>query len=309
MAAGYTENPSNFQELVPYVIFEKEQIFQELILAEKCYFYDACAFRRHVQMVYPEYIFDFIKGTNGITVITRGILMELGAADGLLRSGDMGYLRRMYEAGIKIIILYEEDLFGLLSICFSTYVQVNSQLSWAVKAVKRPTGTVAYTLNTNDQLKREILSGARTDKTLFARFFQEVRKNKMPDDDLGEELLAVCMHLLANIPESVSYKYIIFTDDRSAVGMFNKTRMNILNYIGARSFSVLTTNRLVQRLYEIRILTEKLQIEEMLKTGISDEVLRIFGSEKYDLRPEEKRMTAAELAEKIVGEVELHINY
>ena len=131
----------------------------------------------------------------------------------------------------------------------------------------------------------------------------------MPDDDLGEELLAVCMHLLANIPESVSYKYIIFTDDRSAVGMFNKTRMNILNYIGARSFSVLTTNRLVQRLYEIRILTEKLQIEEMLKTGISDEVLRIFGSEKYDLRPEEKRMTAAELAEKIVGEVELHINY
>lgn len=309
MTAGYTENPSNFQELIPYVIFEKEQIFQELISAEKCYFYDACAFRRHVQMVHPECIFDFIKGTNGITAITRGILMELGAADGLLRSGYLGYLHRMYEAGIKIIILYEEDLFGLLSICFSTYVQVNSQLSWAVKAVKRPTGTVAYTLNTNDQLKGEILLGARTDKTLFARFFQEVRKNKMPDDDLGEELLAVCMHLLANIPESVSYKYIIFTDDRGAVGMFNKTRMNIWNYMGVKSLSVMTTNRLAQRLYESRILTDKVQIEKLLCTGISGDVIRVFGSEKYDLSPEEKKMTVAELAGKIVGDVELHINY
>jgi len=87
MATVYKEIPHNFSSIEPYVICDKEQMVQAMVLAEKCYFYDACSFRFHSNLQNPASIISYLLSGNGIVIITRGILMELAAQDGMLKQG------------------------------------------------------------------------------------------------------------------------------------------------------------------------------------------------------------------------------
>ena len=88
MAASYTDNPSNMPDIIQYIILDKSRCVQEIIMAEKCFFYDTCAFRRHANLQHPEPLFEFLKGKNGIVVITRTIIMELASASKSLNADD-----------------------------------------------------------------------------------------------------------------------------------------------------------------------------------------------------------------------------
>lgn len=309
MATCYVETPHNIREIERYVLTDGERIASEIMNARRCYFYDACSFRKHAQMEHPEYVFEFVKRDNGIMVITGCVLMELASHSGFLNAEYVEYMKKMYEAGIQVLILYEEDIFDILSLCFASNTVINRQLSLAVRAVKRPTGTMEDTLKENKSLRNEIFGDDITDGTLFRRFFGEVRSNKESGDNLGEELLAVCVHLMSNIPEVYDYKYVIMTEDKGAIGLVHKAAHNVLLYRNVRAFSALTTSRLAQRLYEETIISGKSQVEEMLSVGAAGATLKILGSEEYDLEPKEKTMTCSELAEKIITPNAIHINY
>ena len=308
MEAVYVENPHNFNVIEPYVIAAKEQLVQEIIIANQCYFYDACSFRKHAHMEHPEYVFDFIKKYDGVIIITRCILMELASHSGILNSEYIEYIKKIHSAGIRVLILYEEDLFDVLNLCFTTSAVINNYLSWAVKTVKRPTSTIASVLKTNRNLLDDIMENNVTDRTLFERFFREVRANKESGDNLGEELITICIHLLANIPENYNYKYVVMTDDKGAIGLINKAAYNVLTHRGVRAFSALSTTRLAQRLYEENMVSQKEQVEKVISVGVIHNMVTIFGSEEFDLEAKEKTMTCRELAEKIVRN-KIHINY
>lgn len=301
MDAGYTEIPSNFDAIEPYVITEKEDVLKELIMSVKCYFYDACGFRKHIHMKHPEYFFEFIKKSQGIIVITRCILMELASLNGVLKEEYVEYLRKLCQAKIKVLLLWEEDIFDVLNICFSSAAQINGYLSWAVKTVKVPTSTIEKTFRFDERLKSE--------RDLFGRFFREVRHDKEPQDNLGEEMIGICVHLLSNLPESSHVKYVVLTEDKGAIGLLNKIIQNIWRHHQMLSCSAMTTAKLAQRLYEEKIITGSAQVEEMISTGSSGGLITIFGSEEYDLEPKEKSMTCRQLAQKIVTSNPIHINY
>ena len=310
MVGVYTDEPKNFSEIEPFVVIDKETIEETFIVAEKCYFYDACSFRRHSQLSYPNVIFDFMKKMKGIVVITRGILMELASHSGILNDAYVDYIKKMRQAGIQVFVLYEEMIFDILAQCFSQQAVINRYLSFAVKVVKRPTSTIERTLKNSKQLMNDVIKNQNVqDSTVFARFFEEVRKNKVEQDNLGEELLAICVHLLSNIPDYQVFKYIVLTDDKGAIQIINKASRNVYENIGRYSISVLSTTRFAQRLCEEQILIHKKQIEEFLSVGVNSEMIRLLGSEEYDLEPKEKTMCCSALAEKIITPNTIHINY
>ena len=84
MKKVYNDTPDNFAEIQTFVITDVEEIAKTIIQADKCFFYDACAFRNHMRIMNPECIFEYIKRMGGIVVITRCIIMELCSKDNLL---------------------------------------------------------------------------------------------------------------------------------------------------------------------------------------------------------------------------------
>ena len=108
MAHGYTDNPHNMSEITPYVTIAKEKIVAEIFGNSKCYFYDACSFRRHANLdeIYAEYFLRYMKNQNGVVVITRCILMELASHSGVLNQEYIDYIKRIKNAGITILVMY-----------------------------------------------------------------------------------------------------------------------------------------------------------------------------------------------------------
>ena len=310
MARIYTVTPEEFHKIEPYVICERNQIAREILLARKCCFYDACSLRKHAQFTKPEILFSFLRKIHAVVVLTRCILMELCSMDGKLQETYIEYIKAMADYGIQVLVIYEEDLYSVLSLCFSSKSEINTYLSLAVKHVKVPTGTVEETLKSDSRLREELLVWKENgDRNLFGRFFEAVRANKEPEDNLGEELLAICLHMLSAVSEQNTYKYIVLTEDKGAVGLLKKTLKNVEEYFGCLTISVLTTPRLLQKMWSEGLLVEKAHLIEMLKAGNANEQIKVFCTERYDIVPMLKTMSYEELAEKIVVPDAIHVNY
>ncbi len=310
MATFYVETPHNFSDISSFVIYDRKQVVQELQCSKRYYFYDACAFRKHVHMIHPEWLFEYIQKTDGVVIITRCILMELGSLSGCLEQDYIDFIKNMHSYGIKILILYEEDLFEVLGEVFSSNTRINEYLGIAVKTVKTMTGTVQSTLKGDTTLMNKVLVFNNvSDKGLYQQFFVSVRNNKEQGDNLGEELVAICVHLLANIPDNYKYKYIVLTEDKGAIGLVNKAIQNSKQYTHEKMITAYSTPKIAQNMYVENIITNKMQIEEVLSTGLSNPEIKIRGSERYDIGDEFKTMTCSDLAEKITIPGEIHINY
>ena len=158
---GYTNIPHNISKITPYVIMEKEKIITEILKNSKCYFYDTCSFRRHANLgsEQVEYFLRYIKNQKGIIIITRCILMELASYSGVLNEEYIEYMKHINAFGIKILLIYEEDLFSVMEVCFSTNATINNYLCWAVRMIKGPVSTITKTLERNDSINNQVMKG------------------------------------------------------------------------------------------------------------------------------------------------------
>ena len=224
MCKIYKDTPENFNDIEPYVSINSEDVVKMLIESKMCYFYDTCSFRKHMLIDKPESIFDYVKQTNGVIVITRCIIMELCSNDNKLWAEHIEYIKKMHQSGLYVIVMFEEDFMDVLNFCFTGVTTTNRMLSIAVKHAKSKTGTVEKILSIDSALKKELLvDDTNSDKTLAKRFFGKVRLNKMSEDNLGEELISICVHMLSNIREEKANKYIVLSDDKGAITLLGKT--------------------------------------------------------------------------------------
>ena len=304
----YTETPLNFNEISSFVIHEKNLQIPYLTGPHKLFFYDACAFQRHAHLAQPEPIFSYIKSENGLVVLTRCILMELTSESNMLCPEYIEYIRCLHHAGIPVLLLNEEDLFFVFDCCFSSTVKINSFLSWAISTVHRPSTTITATFCAEPELFSAITNRQSSDRMLFRHFFQTVRKNKTSGDNLGEELLTICVHLLSNLPSCQAHQYLILTEDKGAVRIISKAAENSSKQLDFYAFSALTTTRLAQHLYDKGILTDPTKIRELL-VGPTNAPIKFFGSGAYDLAPLEKKMSAEDLSLMITIPGAIYINY
>ena len=309
MTTSYTETPSNMADIMQYLIEDKSVCVREILMSERCFFYDACSFRIHANLRHPEPVFEFLKRKNGIIVIIRTILMELASASQSLNVEYVDYIKKMQQAGLKILVIYEEDIFNVLSQYFASNAKINKCLDIAVKVAKSATGTISRVYKSDTQLRTDIMSANYTNSNLYQRFFNKVRKNKESGDNLGEEMIAICIHLLSNISELHDFKYIVITEDKGAIRLINKIRKNILEYLTRKTVTAVTTVALAQKIYITGLITTKNEVEEMISSVNTGGMVTIVASEEYDLEPQEKTMSYSELTIRIMTPNAIHIYY
>lgn len=181
MSVSYTDHPHNMSEIASYVITEKEKIVAEIFGNSKCYFYDTCSFRRHANLdnTHAAYFLRYIKNQNGVVVITRCILMELASSSGVLNQEYVDYIKRMNDAGITILVIYEEDLFSVMEVCFSTNAAINDYLCWAVRTIIGPVSTITETLEKNTGINNKVIKGKNLENAgVYKCFLRQLEQTK-----------------------------------------------------------------------------------------------------------------------------------
>lgn len=302
MADCYTDTPHNMAEIISYVTIEKDQIVAEIIGKSKCYFYDTCSFRRHANLdsMNAEYFLNYIKNQNGTIVITRCVLMELASHSGVLNQEYVEYIRHIKEFGIAVLIIYEEDLFSVMEVCFGTNAAINDYLCWAVRTIKRPVSTITDTLEKNNRINNEVIKGKNLDNSgVYKRFFKAVRENKASGDNLGEELIAICLHILSHLPGEEDGKFCVITDDKGAAGKIDAMFKETAKQHGGKKIGIFSTPKLVQVLFRENILHDNAHMKEILGAGTDGNVV-VLGMLVYDIRSREISVSREELADLIM---------
>ena len=107
----------------------------------------------------------------------------------------------------------------ILSDYFLYKGEINEYLVWAVRTVRSPVSTIEYTLKADEKLYSEVIEGKNLRQSdLYISFFSAVRGNKEHDDNLGEELIAICVHILSYMVGIKDGKLSVLTDDKGAAG-------------------------------------------------------------------------------------------
>lgn len=303
MATTYTENPDNFCDIEAFVETGIKEIKGIFFSAEKIFFYDACSFQRHSNLEDKEknILIKYFKERGIVIFITRCILMELASEQHKLTEKYIEFFKGLNVAGVKVVIFDEEYTYDILSECFSTNEKVNEYLMWAVRTVKSPVGTIEETLKTDEKLVSEVIEGKNLKSSgLYKRFFAAVRGNKEHHDNLGEELIAVCVHILSFLPGVFDGKICILTDDKGAVSKFySVTRKTTLQYQGAKII-LFSTPKLVQHMFQEHIEISEDEMINLISQGASGNIV-VMGITAFDLKVDEKiSMTGRELVQKIM---------
>lgn len=297
----YKDNPQNFFEIVPYIITDIDYVEKQIILAKKCYFYDTCSFRNHMLAPNADLIFEYIKSTSGIVVLTRTVIMELCSNDGKLWNEHIQYIQNLYLAGIKILAIYEEDLFEVLYTYCSDVIEINKWLSYAVRNAKSKTGNIEQTIGQDMKLKKALFEAKECkDSKLAEKMFKAVRMSKESGDNMGEEMIAICVHWLSRIREVSSYKYIIFSDDKKAMRIFGKVIKNSREFSGQDMISVFTTAKLCYQMKLNGIVQQEEQVVNLLSKSNLGNRINVFCSEEFELSPAEKTMSIELFAKKVI---------
>lgn len=309
MATAYTDIPYNFDRIESFVIIDTSTIVAEIYRKKRCYFYDACSFRRHANLDAreSEFLLEYMKRQDGIVVITRCILMELASYSGMLNEEYIQYIRDIKTFGINVLIIYEEDLFAIMEVCFGTNAAINSYLIWAVRMIKNPVSTITETLDKNADLCNEVIKGNNSEsRGIYKRFFEAVRNNKESDDNLGEEMLAICLHILSHLPGEDDGKFCVITDDKGAGSKIDALFQRTSGQYRGKKIIIFSTPKLVQFMYTENILTDKECVRAILDVGSNGNIV-VLGTRDYDLRINEISISCDELADLIATPNAIHI--
>ena len=172
---------------------------------------------------------------------------------------------------------------------------------WAVRMAKSPTSTITDTLKMNDKLNSEVVEGKNLKASdLYQRFFSAVRSNKEHEDNLGEELISICVHILSYLPGVPDGKLCVLTDDKGAASKIDSVmRRTNQEYRGSRII-LFSTPKLIQHMFQEGVGLSEDEIVNLLSQGISENIV-IMGITDYDFRVNDKiPISCRELAQKII---------
>ncbi|MBQ8804594.1 MAG: hypothetical protein IJZ53_13275 [Tyzzerella sp.] len=291
------------------IICDSNDAIREIVLARRCYFYDTSAFRNHASVSNRKLILQYIKQMQGIVIITKSVLLELCYPNSGFWEEHVKYLNEMAEMELKVLFINEEDIVELLQSCYNSTAQINLWLSYAVKCVKSRCSAIETILLQEHDLKKEVfVNCSGQDSLLGRRFFEKMRLNKKSGDNLGEELISVCFHMLTNMPESGNYKYIMLTDDKYAVRLLGKVKQNVMSSDAKKYISAHTSANLCWHMKNAGIITCKEEIIEILNGERGNEQITCCYSETYALFPEMQSVRCEVLAEQVMqGAVKIYM--
>lgn len=303
MATTYTESPSNFCEIESFVETEISEIKSIFFSTEKVFFYDACSFQRHSNLADKEKdILINYYCERGIAVfITRCILMELASNQHKLIEKYIAFIKSMNDAGVPVILYNEEFTYDILSECFSSNDKINEYLTWAVRMVKSPVSTIEETLKSDAKLYSEVIEGKTVKSSdLYKRFFTTVRGNKEHHDNLGEELISICVHILSYLPGVSDGKLCVLTDDKGAAGKIDSVMRRTNPQNRGSKIILFSTPKFVQHMFQKHVEMSEEAMINLISQGRTGNIT-VMGITAFDLKVDEKiSMTSRELVQKIM---------
>lgn len=303
MATAYTETPSNLSEIMPFIVTDIKVIKNLFYSADRVIFYDACSFQRHSHLADRErsILIRYYNARATTIFITRCILMELASDRGMLAEKFIEFIKVMSENEIKVVLFDEEYIYDILSECFSVNEKINAYLLWAVRMCKSPTSTITETLKENTKLMAEVLEGKNLQQSdVYDRFFTAVRGNKEHDDNLGEELIAICVHILSHLPGVYDGKLCVMTDDKGAAAKIDSVMKKTAVRNRGVKIVLFSTPKLVQHMFQEQVEISEDEMVTILSQGASGKIV-VMGITAYDFDVNRSiSMTSRELAHKIM---------
>ncbi|MCI8646931.1 MAG: hypothetical protein HFE76_09120 [Firmicutes bacterium] len=303
MATAYTETPDNYCEIEASVITEVQEVKNIFFYAERVLFYDTCSFQRHSNLAAKEksILLKYFKERGIVIFITRCILMELAGHRHRLAETYIDFMKALYDAGVKVVIFNEEYTYDILSECFSTINRINEYLMWAVRMVKTPVSTIVDTLKADEKLYSQVIEGKNLKLSdLYQKFFSAVRGNKEHEDNLGEELISICVHILSHLPGVFDGKPCVLTDDKGAAAKidFVMRKTNLQNR--GSKIILYSTPKFVQHMFQENVELSEDEMVNLISQGTSGNIM-VMGITAFDLKVDEKiSMSCRDLVQKIM---------
>ena len=303
MATTYTETPDNMCEIEPSVITEISEVKSTFYQADRVLFYDACSLQRHSNLNDAErdILIQYFKKRGTTIFLTRCVIMELSGDQHSLERRFIDYIKSLNDAGVKVVLFNEEYTYSILSDCFSAIERINEYLMWAVRTIKSPVSTITDTLKVDAKLNSEVVEGKNLKASdLYQRFFSAVRGNKEHEDNLGEELISISVHILSHMPGVADGKLCVLTDDKGAASIIDSAvrKTNPKNR-GSRII-IFSTPKLVQHIFQEHVEISEDEMVKILSQGISDNIV-IMGITDFDLEVDMKiSLSCRDLAHKIM---------
>lgn len=303
---AYMENPSNFDLINSLVKTYDANVQREIIKARRCFVIDACSFEFYKKVHRREAFTEYIKANNACVVIFRTILMELAGDNGLLEEEQIDFIEYLFRAGVSVYVLYEEDIFALLQI-YTDNKSINQYLKHAVLCIKQPTGIINNLFSKNESLKSLIVHADRnSDASIYQQFFQNLRGEKQHEDNLGEIVCLICIHIMANMEEMNPYKYVFLTEDTTAVILAKKVIHNSRRHRSGDTEMIGTVRatNVIEKMYKMSILKDAKEIEAFLDKYPGN--VRVLIKVEYEPEVKDESLSIKDFA-KFICEGEGHI--
>ncbi len=131
---------------------------------------------------------------------------------------------------------------------------------------------------------------------LFSDFFKSVRNNKSQSDNLGEELLAICLHILSYLPGEPDYEFNVITEDKGARAVINNLFLKTQRQFVGRKIIIYSMPRLVKTIIDYDRLSDIESISRILGMG-SERDIKIYGTLPNEFDTTEYTFNTHELAE------------
>ena len=167
--------------------------------------------------------------------------------------------------------------------------------------MKSPVSTIEYTLKAEEKLYSEVIEGKNLRQSdLYSRFFSAVRVNKEHADNLGEELIAICVHILSHMVGIKDGKLCVLTDDKGAAGKIDSVMRRTNPQNRGAKIILFSTPKLVQHMFQEKIVMSEEEMENLISKGASGKIV-VMGTTAFDLSVDGRiSMTGKELVQKII---------
>ena len=300
---SYTTAPSNYSEINSYIFEYSEETVRRIINAKHCYIIDTCSIEFYKKENRVEAFAEFVKQTNGSIIVFRTILMEMCGDRGAPDRLHIDFFKCLYESGVEVFVLYEENIFGILN-AYTQKSEIGRFFKNAVLCVKGPVGLLKDFLDTNSDIMHKIVSPTVSfNEELFVLFWNKLRGIKKHKDSLGEVVCAICIHMLANMEDINKFKYIFTTEDKPSITVLAKVINNQRKYNTTSNkdmIGVATSAKIVEEMFQKGILASKEDIESFYMPFNEQTRIKVTVKKKYDIKLREISFTVSEFAEFIV---------
>lgn len=294
----YQDEPNNIEDIRRFCIHEKQDVITKTLTAKALFIYDTCSIMHHANAQNIESISNYIKVHMGTVLITKTVLLELSSSDnhGNILEKNINFLKQLSDYGIDIIIFEEELCYDCIKFSYSYNVdEINEQLKYSIRFIKRFQGTIAQYIDSLLQKDRIALLNGESDREEITQFFAKIRKTKKSQDSLAEELIFLMIILLQGIINEV----IFVSDDFRSSDKFLQLTDYIQEHYNRKGIYVYTTAVLFYKSVRENIINSE-EGKSLLECTYRDKI-KMYATDKHDLKIKKKELSIEEFI-KIINE-------